>query len=78
MQPTKLYFSLDIPRDEYLRYYQWGAHSVQVRAESGERIRFPASNLRPFVTTTGVKGRFEITLGEENRLLDIRRLRPKY
>jgi hypothetical protein len=71
---SRIRFALDIPKDEYLRYYRGEAQAVQVTAEDGRRIRFPAINLRPFVTKDGVRGRFEITLDWDNRLLDIRRL----
>lgn len=47
---------------------------VQVIAEDGRRVRFPAVNLRPFVSRDGVRGAFEITLDEENRLLQLRKL----
>jgi hypothetical protein len=47
---------------------------VLVQAEDGRRVRFPAVNLRRFVTAYGVRGRFEMTLDGNNSLLDIRRV----
>lgn len=70
----KLRFYLDISQDEYLRNYRGSAHSVLVQAEDGRTVRFPAVNLRKFVTTEGIRGRFEMTLDENNSLIDIRRL----
>ena len=72
--PNQIRFSLDISSEDYLRYYRGSAHSVVVRAEDGRKVRFPASNLRPFVTREGVHGRFELLLDEENRLQELRRL----
>jgi hypothetical protein len=71
---SKIRFFLDIPKEEYLRNYSGSAHSVLVQAEDGRTIRFPAVNLRQFVTADGVRGRFEMTLDENSSLMDIRRL----
>jgi uncharacterized radical SAM superfamily Fe-S cluster-containing enzyme len=71
---SRIRFSLDISSDDYIRYYRGDVQMVQVTAEDGRRIRFPASNLRPFVSRDGVQGMFEITLDEENRLLKLRKL----
>jgi hypothetical protein len=71
---SKIRFFLDIPKEEYLRNYSGSAHSVLVQAEDGRTIRFPAVNLRQFVTADGVRGRFEMTLDGNNSLIDIRRL----
>ena len=70
----RIRFSLNISSDDYLRYYRGSAHSVVVTSEDGRKVRFPASNLRPFVTHEGVRGRFELLLDEESRLLELRRL----
>ncbi len=71
---SRVRFSLEISREEYLRYYRGEARAVQVTADDGRRIRFPASNLRRFVSRDGVRGRFEITLGEGNRLLELKKI----
>ncbi len=71
---SKIRFYLDISQVEYLRYYRGSAQSVLVQAEDGRKVRFPAANLRPFVSADGVRGRFEISLDDNNSLLDICRL----
>jgi hypothetical protein len=73
----RIRFYLDIPREEYLRFYQGNAQSVSVKAEDGRQVQFPAANLRAFVGHQGIQGHFEITLGEGNKLLAIRRIWPK-
>jgi len=40
---------------------------------SGRTVRFPANRLRSFVTHEGVQGRFELIVGADNRLLELRR-----
>lgn len=71
---SKIRFFLDISQEEYLRNYRGSAHSVQVQSEDGRSVRFPAVNLRQFVTAEGVRGRFEMLLNEDNSLIEIRRL----
>jgi len=71
---SKIRFYLDISQAEYLRYYRGNAQSVLVQAEDGRMVRLPAANLRPFVSASGIKGRFEMSLDENNSLLDIVRL----
>ncbi|WP_244151839.1 DUF2835 family protein [Malonomonas rubra] len=57
-----------------MRYYQGAASNVQVYAENGQLLRFPASRLRPFLTHTGISGRFQITVSSENRLIEFKKI----
>ncbi|MTW20181.1 DUF2835 domain-containing protein [Allochromatium palmeri] len=67
------YFSLNIPRTEYLRYYQGGAARVVVRAHNGRTLSIPAANLRRFVTHAGIQGQFCATIDPNNRLVSLDR-----
>ncbi|BCU05825.1 DUF2835 domain-containing protein [Allochromatium tepidum] len=67
------YFSLNIPRTEYLRYYQGSAARVVVRAHDGRTLSIPAINLRQFVTHAGIQGRFRATIDQNNRLVSLDR-----
>ena len=67
-------FSLSIPAEEYLAYYEGSVRWVQVRSTDGEQVRFPASALRPFVDELGVEGVFEMTIDENSKLVNIRLL----
>ncbi len=71
---TCINFSISLSAERYLRYYQGHARVVIVRSEDGRRIQLPAASLRPFVTAEGIVGRFELTLDENNKLIDIRRV----
>ena len=73
--PQKHYnFRLNISADQYLRYYQGAASSVQVLSECGNRLRFPASRLRPFLTRSGISGRFRISVDEQQRFIGLEKL----
>ncbi|MCB1830834.1 MAG: DUF2835 domain-containing protein [Chromatiaceae bacterium] len=71
---SSIKFSIALSADRFLHYYRGNARSVIVRADDGRRIRLPAANLRPFLLSDGINGEFELTLDENNKLLDIRRL----
>ena len=71
---SKIRFQLDISQPEYLRYYSGSAQFVIVQAEDGRRVQLPAANLRPFVSATGIQGRFEMSLDENNHLQKLVRL----
>lgn len=71
--PTKR-FRLNICASEYETYYRGMAQSVVAITLDGQQIQFPASNLRRFVTHTGVHGLFEITYNAQQRLTALRKL----
>jgi hypothetical protein len=75
--PRTYRFNLNINRDEYLSYYAGAAQWVVARAMEGETVRFPASFLRQFVSEDGVHGMFEMVVDEDDRLVSMRRLRPR-
>jgi hypothetical protein len=65
---------LSIPAAEFQRLYAGAANTVVARDQlTGRTVRFPAGRLRSFVTHDGVQGRFELLVGPDNRLLELRR-----
>lgn len=60
---------LAIPAIELLRYYRGAAAAVIAHDRYGRAVRFPATALRPYVTATGVHGRFELQVDDANRLV---------
>ena len=65
---------IHISADEYLKSYAGKAHVVNALCRSGQRLQFPASTLRPFVTHNGIKGSFEIEVDKNSKLIQVRRL----
>lgn len=63
--------SLGIPADEYLRIYQGSARFILALSAEGERVRFPANILQPFVTREGVYGDFAIICDSNHRFKEI-------
>jgi len=70
----KFYFRLQISQQQYLQYYQGTANAVQAVSECGKRLKFPAVRLRPFLSHTGINGRFLLTVDRNNRFIDLQQL----
>lgn len=70
-----LQVSISISRDEYLKWYQGAASTVYTTTTTGEKVRFPAAILRPFITHQGISGTFAIYIDENNKFKEIRRIR---
>ncbi|MCW8891603.1 MAG: DUF2835 domain-containing protein [Sedimenticola sp.] len=67
-------FQINLTSQEYLHYYRGQASAVIVQADDGRTLQLPANSLRPFVTASGISGRFELTLDDRNKLVELRRL----
>jgi Protein of unknown function (DUF2835) len=67
-------FDLNIPRDEVLKFYAGDARQVHAVARGGQRVRFPAAVLRPYVATEGVRGTFRMSVNATHRLERFERL----
>lgn len=70
----QIVIDLQISEDEYLRVYRGQARSVLAHSIDGRRVRFPASILQPFVTRTGIHGRFRIRFDTEGQFESIEKL----
>ncbi|MEM7378131.1 MAG: DUF2835 family protein [Pseudomonadota bacterium] len=67
---------VDIALDEerWLQFYRRPGQVIVAHARNGQRIQFPAERMRPFVTASGIHGRFRLTIDAENRLQRIDRV----
>ncbi|GHF93031.1 DUF2835 domain-containing protein [Thalassotalea marina] len=52
------YFSINITSYDFLPYYQGRVKDIVVTSDQGLRVQFPAMHLRPFLTRSGISGRF--------------------
>jgi hypothetical protein len=66
-------FHLSISPEQYLAYYRGTAQQVLVRSPEGLIIQFPASLLKPFVTSGGIAGDFVLTCDEQHRSANLQR-----
>lgn len=69
-----LRFSLRLSEQELLKYYRGHARNVMVEDAQGKTMAFPIEVIRPFVTKEGVYGRFEMTVDDNFKFIDIKKL----
>ncbi len=70
----RMRFSLNISAEQYQSYYVGSARFVRVETDDGRSLKFPAAELRRFVTHDGIQGRFEITFDKQQKLLGLERI----
>ena len=58
------YLPLNIPKDEWLRYYSREATHIHCTSLSGQTIRISAHHFRQFTTASGIQGLFKLTLND--------------
>jgi hypothetical protein len=64
---------LDLSAEKILAYYEGRVKYVIAHDTQGARIQFPVEVLRPFVTNSGVRGKFSLFVDEKNKFVDIQR-----
>jgi hypothetical protein len=69
-----IYIRIRISADEYLKQYQVPGINVHTVAEDGRNVAFPASILKPFVTHSGIQGRFCILFDQNGKFNSIQRV----
>ncbi len=67
-------FNLNISREQYLSWYSGTAREVIAKSLHGQKVRFPAARLRPFVTHLGVKGRFIIQFDDRHKFVCLQKV----
>lgn len=61
------YFRLNISYSAFEQLYKTPNTVVKVREEAGKMLQIPAMRFVPFFTQLGVRGRFELTLDDDNK-----------
>jgi hypothetical protein len=67
-------FAIDLEYEELKVFYTGSKNRVQVTAHDGRSINLPWSMLQPYLTTSGIKGRFLIHYTQEGKLLRLDKL----
>ncbi|WP_338292424.1 DUF2835 family protein [Planctobacterium marinum] len=62
------FFSLNINYLDCENLYLPQLNTCMMTSDSGERVQLPTKNLRPFVTKTGIQGRFRLLVDENNKI----------
>ncbi|MEA5445890.1 DUF2835 family protein [Gammaproteobacteria bacterium AB-CW1] len=73
----RIIFQINLERQDMENYYAGRLTRFAGLSEDGRRVVLPASAFRPFVTESGVHGRFELVYQlTEKRIVSLRRLAP--
>lgn len=67
-------FRLYLTYEECRQYYDGSYVAIQVMAHTGQTVQFPAEHIRPFVTSQGVNGTFEMEVDNTNRFKSLKKL----
>ena len=63
---------LNVSTQKMLEFYKGNKKYIVASAQSGQTIRFPLHVLRPFVTSQGICGRFQVSCDPEGKLIDFK------
>lgn len=72
--PQSLRFTLDIPHHEIMRFYQGNAQHLKVTLQDGRTVQLPLNNFRPFVSSSGLQGNFEVKFSDAFKLLSLKKI----
>lgn len=67
-------FQLSLTYEECRQYYDGMYKAIQVRAHTGQTVQFPAEHIRPYVTSQGVQGIFEMEVDNMNKFKSLNKL----
>lgn len=70
----RLVLDIALPADKLLAVYQGRANRILVKSREGKSVSLPAHHLRPFLTSSGVFGSFEIEFSSKGKLIQLRKL----
>jgi hypothetical protein len=65
---------INIPAQDILQYYKGLVANVSAVALDGQIVQFPVNLLRPFMTYSGVQGRFSIKYNASGKCQEINKL----
>lgn len=64
-------FDLALTDEQLMQFYKGSVAWVQATSLDGKSLRFRLIHLKPFITHTGVKGRFQITCTNDGEFISL-------
>lgn len=68
------YFSMFISYQDFELLYRGAVRNVQVTDDNGKTIRLPAVKFIPWLSRIGIRGRFKLTLGDDNKFISLEKI----
>ena len=72
-QLVRVHFYIKLSAEKYREYYAGNVKNVQVIANDGRTIRFPANILQPYLNHDDIEGEFVIEFDDQHRFVSIKR-----
>ncbi|MDD5215749.1 MAG: DUF2835 domain-containing protein [Methylococcales bacterium] len=67
-------FNLSLSTEDFLRVYQGITKHIITRTDDGQVLKFPAQNIKQFLTHNGIYGYFEMAFSPDHKFIGIKRL----
>ncbi|MBQ4863391.1 DUF2835 domain-containing protein [Pseudoalteromonas sp. MMG013] len=68
------FFTMYLDYEQCLDFYDGSIKFVQVVEDQGKRIRFPATHVRKFVSSIGIRGRFRLCLDAQSAFISLEKI----
>ena len=68
------FFSIYLTYEQCLAYYKGHITAIQVIDDTGKKIRFPAAKILPYMSNLGIRGRFRLSLDDNNKFIALERV----
>lgn len=67
-------FNINLSYEKFFEVYKGHAKYVVVKAIDGRTLQFPAEILKPYLTHTGIQGRFIIYFDDKNKFKSLEKM----
>jgi len=74
MQVARYVFDLHLSKAQLLEYYSGAVLWVQAESLCGKTLRFRLAHLKPFVSSSGISGRFVLEANSDGEFRSLTRL----
>ena len=68
------FFSLNVPYHQCQAMYEGGLPNAILTAENGKRVQIPIGHLKQCINSSGLKGRFRLSVDENHKFLEFVRV----
>lgn len=67
-------FSMALSAEKTRSLYAGRARYILVQSDDGLKLQLPAANFRDFVAADGINGRFFVSIDDDNKIIELRRI----
>ena len=67
-------FNMALSVEKTRSLYAGRARYILVQTDNGLKLQLPAANFRGFVSADGINGRFVVSIDNDNRMVELKRI----